>query len=139
MSNEEPLLTFFEEQGPIVVCQIRSASVLDAVNVSQFGKDLLSYVEKHPKISLLLDFESVEYLSSAVLTELLRVHKRLQESGGSLRLCGLNQDIRKVFEITNLDKVFVIYDSLKEGLKRFKRSLEIEAREEAWDNIRKDP
>jgi anti-sigma B factor antagonist len=135
--SDQPILTF-ENHGPITLGRIEAASVLDAVNVTQLGSELMNYVEKKPGIRLLLDFEHVDYLSSAVLTELLRINKVVNEKKGSLRLCSLNQDIRKVFEITNLDRMFVIYGDCDDGVRKFQRSLAIEAQEEAWGELGKE-
>lgn len=128
------LLTF-EERGEIVVGRVRAASVLDAVNVSQFGNEVLARVKDTPRINLLLDFQNVDYLSSAVLTELLRIGQAVRDNNGQLRLCALNRDVRKVFEITNLDKVFTIYDKAENAVTRFKRSLNVAAEEDAWDKL----
>ncbi len=129
--NSDSLIVF-EEHGPVVVGKVQTASVLDARNVSNLGRELLSFAERVPAAQILLDFSQVTYLSSAVLNELLKVHRKLLETNGSLRLASLNQDIRKVFEITNLDKVFVIYESCSDGIRKFQRSLEIEAQDRAW-------
>jgi anti-sigma B factor antagonist len=128
-------LVVFKQAGPIVVGTIQSNSVLDAMNVTEFGDCVRNYVEEHPGGHLLLDFSRVDYLSSAVLTELLRVNDKVLAHGGTLRLCGLNADIRKVFEITNLDKVFTIYGELKPAIDRYLRSLDIAAKEESWDHL----
>jgi anti-sigma B factor antagonist len=137
VGTESAILTF-EEVGAITIGRIQSASVLDAMNVDQFGKDLQDQVAKTDDINLLLDFREVEYLSSAVLTELIRVHKSCEDRGGSLRLCAMNADIHKVFEITNLDRYFTIYsDRAEEAVKKFARSLTVEADERAWSNINK--
>lgn len=133
----EESLVRFEEKGPITIGVVHAASVLDAMNVNQFGESLLAYVHQHKGIKLLLDFSRVDYLSSAVLTELLKVDQACKESGGSLRLCSLNADIRKVFEITNLDKHFIIYKDAERGEANFLRSLEVEASEEAWAKVNK--
>ena len=133
MSKQEMLA--FETRGPITLGTIESASVLDAVNVSEFGQSVLGFVEKEREVHLLLDFSQVNYLSSAVLTELLRIKEAAETGGGALRLCGLNDDIRKVFTITNLDKVFVLYGATDDGLAKFARSLEIEAENGDWDDI----
>lgn len=130
--SDQPILTF-EERDAIIVGKIGAASVLDAVNVTQLGSELMAFVEKRPGVHFLLDFENVDYLSSAVLTELLRIHKVVGERKGSFRLCSLNKDIHKVFEITNLDKMFTIYSTVEDGVKKFKRSLAIEAEDEAWE------
>lgn len=134
----EGALVEFSERGVITVGEIHAGSVLDAMNVSQFGADVASYVKRNPGLKLLLDFHRVEYLSSAVLTELLRINQTCKEVGGDLRLCALNTDIHKVFEITNLDKLFTIYGPADDAVIKFARSLAIEAQEEAWTQVRKD-
>ncbi|MDX9975841.1 MAG: STAS domain-containing protein, partial [FCB group bacterium] len=111
---QEPLVTF-EEHPPITVGLILSTSVLDALNVTQFGNQVLAHIQGRTAVKLLLSFERVNYLSSAVLTELLRINEAVRELQGQLRLCALNSDIRKVFEITNLDRIFVIYGAPDEA------------------------
>ena len=135
--HEESTMTF-EERGPIVVGTILAPSMLDARNVAKFGEDLMNYIQGKSGLHLILDFCHVEYLSSAVLTELIRAHKVLEQAKGALRLCSLNPEIQKVFEITNLDRLFVLHTSLDEAEPKFRRSLDIEASEDAWDQVRGD-
>ena len=126
-------LISFSKRPPIHIGRIHTASMLDAVNVSQFGKELTDFVKDHDKINLLLDFDGVRYLSSAVLSELLNAQERCDATGGGLRLCSVNPEIKKVFQISNLDKVFVLYDcDVSEAVKRFKKSLDIERDDETW-------
>ena len=48
-------------------------------------------------------------------------------------LCAISPVIREVFEITNLDRVFVIHeDGVEEDLHRFRRQLEFEDEDAAW-------
>ncbi|HNR31878.1 MAG TPA: STAS domain-containing protein, partial [Candidatus Hydrogenedentes bacterium] len=84
-------------------------------------------------IHLLLNFEHVDYLSSAVLTELLRINKIVQEAEGQMRICAVAPNIREIFEITNLDKLFVLSeDDAQTSVKRFERALAVAAREATW-------
>ncbi len=132
--TDQPLLSFEERKG-ITVGRVQTASVLDAMNVARFGAEVLACIQRKPGLHLLLDFEKVDYLSSAVLTELLRVNEAVKAAKGTLRLCGLNKDIQKVFEITNLDKMFTIYRGGDEALTRYLRSLDVEAQEASWQHI----
>lgn len=50
-------------------------------------------------------------MSSAGLTELLRINEVLKPRNRVVHLCGLNKDIYNVFRITNLDSIFVIHES----------------------------
>jgi anti-anti-sigma factor len=126
-------LLHWEQHESIHVGTIRTSSVLSEVNVTEFGNQVLRYIEAHPKVNLLLSFEHVDYLSSTVLTELLRIKRAIDESEGHLRLCAISPVIREVFEITNLDRVFVIHeDGVEEDLHRFRRQLEFEDEDAAW-------
>jgi anti-anti-sigma factor len=130
----EQSLLRFEIRGRIKVGTISSPEVLSATNVMDFGKLILNFIQRHPGLNLLLNFEHVDYLSSAVLTELLRIHKAVGDKGGHLRLCSISETIREVFSITNLDRMFIIDQvSLEESLKRFNRSLDVEDEEAAWE------
>ncbi len=136
MSETHDRIVDFEVQGKIVVGTIRTTSVLSAINVAEFGNEVVAKIEGSTGINLLLSFENVDYLSSAVLTELLRINKAIQEAQGQLRLCGVSKVILEIFQITNLDKMFAIYhDDVTGGVRRFMRSLEVAAEEAAW----KDP
>jgi anti-sigma B factor antagonist len=57
---------------------------------------------------IILDFAETNYLSSATLGELVRLKKRVIAVGAELRLCGIHPDLRELFEITRLDRVFRI-------------------------------
>lgn len=136
MSEAQDRIVAFEEQGSIVVGTIRTTSVLSAINVAEFGNEVVAKIEGNAGVNLLLNFENVDYLSSAVLTELLRINKAIQEARGQLRLCGVSKVILEIFQITNLDKMFTIYhDDVTGGIRRFVRSLEVAAEDAAW----KDP
>ncbi len=130
-------LVAFEQKARITVGRIQAASVLDAMNVARFGQDVMACVKAKPGLHLLLDFEQVDYLSSAVLTELLRINEGVKAVGGTFRLCGLNSDITKVFEITNLNKIFTIYQG-PDAVARYERSLNVVAQENAWHDLMGD-
>ena len=135
MSGKREALLEFEEHGGIHVGTILSSSVLNPANVIEFGREVLEFVNGHPGVNLLLNFENVDYLSSAVLTELLKVKKAIDETRGRLRLCAVSPVIQEVFEITNLNTVFTIHpDGVSASIRRFERAIEVAAQEEAWEH-----
>lgn len=136
MAGQEahPMVHFVEE-GNITVGTLYKYSVLTAANITELGNQLVGHSRKNPGINLLLDFSHVEYISSMVLTELLRLRKTIEMVDGSLRLCGVGPTVMEVFEITNLKGEFVIHsDGIDKDLDRFKRSLELAAQEAKWDD-----
>lgn len=90
------------------------------VKISEDGEILLSgrfdaaQVEKAVMVlnkiceSSTVNFEELEYISSAGLGLLLATQKRLSESGNDLRLINMNKHIRDVFRYSGFDTIFEI-------------------------------
>jgi len=136
MSEGDQPLVEFQARGRITIATIKSSSVLSMLNVTRFGKELLDFVRANPRLNLLMNFENVDYLSSAVLTELLKVRNAVEAVEGRLRLCAVSPVIHEVFEITNLDKIFIIHpDGVEADIKRFERQLEVAEEQAVWDKL----
>ena len=54
------------------------------------------------------DFRGLEYISSAGLGVLIRIHKRSMASGQGLRLINVNKHIWDIFRYSGFDQVFDI-------------------------------
>ncbi len=135
MNTEETAYVAFEEYAPITVGSVCNTKMLDGTIVTDFGAQVLAYVNGRAGLNLLLDFENIDYLASAALTELIKINDAVVAGGGSFRLCGLTPNIEKVFEITNFAKTFEIShgEGVEHAKARFKRAIEISKEEEAWD------
>ncbi len=55
-----------------------------------------------------IDFTKTGYIDSSGLGVLVSLSKKIREQGGDLRLCGLNEDLQTLFELTKLDTLFAI-------------------------------
>jgi len=64
------------------------------------------------KYRIVVDLEAVEFLDSTGLGVLVGGLKRIRTHDGSLSLVCTQQRILKVFDITGLNKVFAIHDSV---------------------------
>ncbi|MGI9263648.1 MAG: STAS domain-containing protein [Gammaproteobacteria bacterium] len=80
---------------------IALAGRLDA-SQSEKAQSFLDSVEE----ARILDFEKLEYISSAGLGVLLRTQKRLMASGGGLKLVNVNNHIMDVFRFSGFDHIF---------------------------------
>ena len=49
----------------------------------------------------------------------MSISKKIREQGGELRLSGLNEDLRSLFELTKLDTLFAITDTPEQALAAF--------------------
>ncbi len=68
---------------------------------------------------ILVDFTKLEYISSAGLRVLLVTTKRLGGTGGSMRICGLNETVEEVFEISGFSTIFSVFGTRDEALDGF--------------------
>ncbi|MCZ6461343.1 MAG: STAS domain-containing protein [Actinobacteria bacterium] len=59
--------------------------------------------------TIVADFSSVDFVSSAGLRVLLATAKKIGTSG-SLRLFGLNPSVREVFDVSGFSTIFAIFD-----------------------------
>ena len=87
---------------------------LDSTTAPEAQKSLDAVVAGAKKV--VLDFSSLDYISSAGLRVLLGAAKKLRGSGGTLGMFGLNQSVREVFEISGFSSILSIYQSEAEAL-----------------------
>jgi anti-sigma B factor antagonist len=71
-------------------------------------------VKDRPQI--LVDLTGVHYISSAGLRVLLALAKDINHRQGLLRLYGLTDTVREVFDIAGFTHIFQIYQSQEEAL-----------------------
>jgi anti-sigma B factor antagonist len=67
---------------------------------------------------LIVDLTHTSFVDSATLGVLLGGLKRLRPKGGEILLVIVDPNIRKIFEITLLDRVFPIVETLPDALER---------------------
>jgi anti-sigma B factor antagonist len=82
-------------------------------------KDLIQAALDGGARKLLVDFSRTGYIDSSGLGALVSVSKRIREAGGELRLAGLNDDLRSLFELTKLDTLFAISETPEQALAGF--------------------
>ena len=68
---------------------------------------------------LLIDFSRTGYIDSSGLGALVSISKKVRENNGTLRLAGLNEDLRSLFELTKLDTLFTITETPEQALASF--------------------
>jgi anti-sigma B factor antagonist len=74
------------------------------------------------KRKYLLNLEKVEFIDSFGVGEILASFISIQNLGGRLKLSALSKRIQLVFQVTGLDKVLDISETLEAALEAFPRS-----------------
>jgi anti-sigma B factor antagonist len=104
----------------VTVVRFVDRKIVDSGNIEQLGEELVALVTTDKCFNILLNFEGVEFLSSAALNKLISLNNKTKTAGGKLRLCNLRAEIKEVFTITKLDRVFDIRKSEADAIDAFK-------------------
>lgn len=91
---------------------------LDAYTSARFRETMVDLIENGAP-NLIIGMNGVEYIDSSGLGALVGGLKRASERGGKIAIVCNNPQVRKVFEITGLERVFPLYkaeDEAESGL-----------------------
>ena len=105
--------------GDVTVVRFRDHKIVEDINIQQLGQELFQLVEADNRDKLLLNFSSVDFLSSAALGKLITLDKKMKAHGGTLKLSNIRPEIYEVFSITKLDRLFDIREDEADALAAF--------------------
>ena len=108
--------TATKDKGGVMVVQVDGQLI---VGNRQELKELVQSALDRNERRILIDFSRTGYIDSSGLGALVSISKRVRESGGELRLSGLNEDLRSLFELTKLDTLFAIAETPQQALASF--------------------
>jgi len=107
MGQEQPRI-IVESGMDVTIVTFTEERIVDEEQIRELQKSFGPIIEKNQDKELILNFINVKFMTSALLGLLVRIHKKICELDGRLRLTNLDPNLRKVFEITQLTKVFKI-------------------------------
>ena len=74
---------------------------------------------------LILDFSSLDYIDSIILSLCISLKKAALQKEGVLKLVGLNAELKQLFQVTKLDRVLTILPTMEEAIQTCKTDLGI--------------
>ena len=104
------------EQNGAVVVSVDGQLIVG--NRQELKQSILDALEAGGR-KFLIDFTRTGYIDSSGLGVLVSLSKKIRDQGGDLRLAGLNEDLKTLFELTKLDTLFAIADTPAEALAHF--------------------
>lgn len=108
-----------QDYAGVTVVTINDSTLTDSVKITSMAEELYALADEQNKQKLILDFSNVRFLASQTLGVIITLNKKMQSIKGMLALCGLRDDLMKVFTITKLDKLLKFYRNDAEALKSF--------------------
>jgi anti-anti-sigma factor len=70
-------------------------------------------------VKVIIDLTSVEFIDSTFLGVIVNTLKKVAKAGGDLKLVGFKPNVRAMFELTRLFRVFESYSELQDAIKSF--------------------
>ena len=107
------------EVGDVTVVRFRDHKIVEDISIQELGQEMFHLVEVENRGKLLLNFSSVDFLSSAALGKLITLDKKMKAHGGALKLSNIRPEIYEVFAITKLNRLFDIKDDEADALAAF--------------------
>ncbi len=89
------------------------------MNTAKGAQESVDKVIDGGAVKLIINFEKVNFVSSAGLRILLYAAKRMKHADGEMRICGLNDSVQEIFQITGFDKIFNVLAGETEALGSF--------------------
>ena len=90
---------------------------LDASNAGEFKRDIAPVLQASTK--LVLDLSRLRFVDSSGLGAMLSCLRQLTAKSGDLKLCGMSKQVRALFELVRMHRIFDIYATKEEAVKAF--------------------
>ena len=103
--------------GGVGVIEIKGSLIADG-EVAELRRAVADFVDRRWR-RLLIDFSETMYMNSTAIGVLVAAHTSYTKRDWLLKLCAMHKHVHVIFAITNLNKIFAVYDSRDEALSAF--------------------
>jgi len=102
--------------GDVTVVEVPTEE-LDAGNSADFKREVTPLLDATTKI--VFDLSRLRFVDSSGLGAFISCLRKLNAKGGDLKLCGMSKQVRGVFELVRMHRVFDIYATKEEAVRAF--------------------
>jgi anti-sigma B factor antagonist len=105
-----------DKMGDVAIAEL-PVEELDASNAGELKRDIAPLLEAHRK--LVIDLGRLRFVDSSGLGAFISCLRKLNAKGGDLKLCGMSKQVRAVFELVRMHRIFDIFGTREEALRAF--------------------
>ncbi|HXJ79958.1 MAG TPA: STAS domain-containing protein [Candidatus Methylomirabilis sp.] len=106
----------FDRMGDVTVAMVPGEE-LDASNAAEFKRDAGPLLEATTK--LVFDLSRLRFVDSSGLGAFISCLRKLNAKGGDVKLCGMSKQVRAVFELVRMHRIFDICGTREEAVRMF--------------------
>jgi len=107
------------EVGAVTMVHFRDQRISEDPRIEEMGQELYQLLEGENCTKLLLNFSSVDFLSSAALGKLITLDKKARTRVGTLKMSNISPELSQTFSVTRLDRLFDIARTEADALAAF--------------------
>ncbi|SES62418.1 STAS domain-containing protein [Anaerobranca gottschalkii] len=93
---------------------------LDHHTAVEVREVLQKEIQKEITTKVILDLKGLKFMDSSGVGVILGRYKELDKLGGKLVVTGLNDTVKKIFQISGLNKIIKVFDDIPQGMKFLK-------------------
>ena len=105
-----------DKMGDVTIAVV-PVDELDASNAGEFKRDIAPVLQANTR--LVLDLSRLRFVDSSGLGAMLSCLRQLSSKSGDLKLCGMSKQVRALFELVRMHRIFDIYGTKEEAVKAF--------------------
>jgi anti-sigma B factor antagonist len=102
--------------GDVTVVEVPTEE-LDAGNSADFKREVTPLLDATTKI--VFDLSRLRFVDSSGLGAFISCLRKLNAKGGDVKLCGMSKQVRGVFELVRMHRIFDIYPTKEEAVRAF--------------------
>ncbi len=91
---------------------------LDASSAKNLKGRVASLVKEN-RVKLIVDMAGVDFIDSSGLGSLVSSLRAVNEKDGDVKVAALQKQVRSIFELTRLHRIFGIFDDVEAAMKSF--------------------
>lgn len=110
-----PFMNFVSDQKEKLVFITSNVEKLDAIYAPELKSELVLQ-NRNTQRNIIVDLSATKYIDSSGLSALLVGQRLCRDANGTFVVCGLQETVKKLISISQLDSVFKITPTLSEAI-----------------------
>jgi len=110
------------ESADISVVYFSVPKILEDARIQQIGEELSEAAAEAVNGKLVLNFDNVKFMSSAMIGKIILVSKKCKAAKVDLKLCNISGDVMEVFKLMRLNKILNIYKTEEKAIASYSKS-----------------
>jgi anti-anti-sigma factor len=103
------------EENQVWYIYLQKNMYFDLKDINSVWLEIYEQIPRVDQAKIVLNFEIVDTFSSLFIGKLVAFHKKIATSKGHLVLCNLKNRLLELFEVTKMNKVFILKETLHDA------------------------